>query len=80
MGSKEDVIAKLKDDGDFDRLRLNVVRKLKHNVRIYASSPLSILSISSISLSLLRVFRLRFLQIHVCFRYFLVACEVFECG
>ncbi|XP_028787849.1 uncharacterized protein LOC114743807 [Neltuma alba] len=29
--SKEDVIAKLKDDGDFDRLRLKIVRKLKDN-------------------------------------------------
>lgn len=29
--SKEEVIAKLKDDGDFDRLRLKIVRKLKDN-------------------------------------------------
>jgi len=29
---KEEVIAKLKDDGDFDRLRLKIVRKLKDNV------------------------------------------------
>ncbi|KAL2321648.1 hypothetical protein Fmac_026027 [Flemingia macrophylla] len=28
---KEEVIAKLKDDGDFDRLRLKIVRKLKGN-------------------------------------------------
>ncbi|MED6199850.1 hypothetical protein PIB30_079714 [Stylosanthes scabra] len=28
---KEDVIAKLKDDGDFDRLRLKIIRKLKDN-------------------------------------------------
>lgn len=28
---KEEVIAKLKDDGDFDRLRLKIVRKLKDN-------------------------------------------------
>nr|XP_043607716.1 uncharacterized protein LOC122579592 [Erigeron canadensis] len=27
----EDVISKLKDDGDFDRLRLNLIRKLKDN-------------------------------------------------
>ncbi|KAK4262692.1 hypothetical protein QN277_028224 [Acacia crassicarpa] len=31
VASKEDVIAKLKDDGDFDRLRLKIVRKLKEN-------------------------------------------------
>ncbi|KAF7828338.1 uncharacterized protein G2W53_019502 [Senna tora] len=31
VASKEDVIAKLKDDGDFDRLRLKIVRKLKDN-------------------------------------------------
>ncbi|KAE8712862.1 YTH family protein, putative isoform 1 [Hibiscus syriacus] len=29
--SKEEVIAKLKDDGDFDKLRLKIVRKLKDN-------------------------------------------------
>ncbi|CAN1186314.1 hypothetical protein LINPERHAP2_LOCUS38064 [Linum perenne] len=29
--SKDDVIAKLKDDGDFDNLRLKVIRKLKDN-------------------------------------------------
>ncbi|KAH8513525.1 hypothetical protein H0E87_006697 [Populus deltoides] len=29
--SKEEVIAKLKDDGDFDNLRLNIIRKLKDN-------------------------------------------------
>lgn len=29
--SKEDVIAKLKDDGDFDRLRLKIIRQLKDN-------------------------------------------------
>ncbi|XP_071705434.1 uncharacterized protein [Rutidosis leptorrhynchoides] len=27
----EDVISKLKDDGDFDRLRLSIIRKLKDN-------------------------------------------------
>ncbi|TKY55369.1 hypothetical protein E2542_SST19784 [Spatholobus suberectus] len=31
MVDKEEVIAKLKDDGDFDRLRLKIVRKLKDN-------------------------------------------------
>ncbi|KAI9076929.1 hypothetical protein K1719_041091 [Acacia pycnantha] len=31
VASKEGVIAKLKDDGDFDRLRLKIVRKLKDN-------------------------------------------------
>lgn len=30
----EDVISKLKDDGDFDRLRVKIVRKLKENVSI----------------------------------------------
>ncbi|TYI61589.1 hypothetical protein E1A91_D10G183000v1 [Gossypium mustelinum] len=29
---KEEVIAKLKDDGDFDKLRLKIVRKLKDNL------------------------------------------------
>ncbi|KAG5249249.1 Midasin [Salix suchowensis] len=29
--SKEEVIAKLKEDGDFDNLRLNIIRKLKDN-------------------------------------------------
>lgn len=29
--SAEDVISKLKDDGDFDRLRLKIVRRLKNN-------------------------------------------------
>ncbi|CAI0414051.1 unnamed protein product [Linum tenue] len=28
---KDDVIAKLKDDGDFDNLRLKIIRKLKDN-------------------------------------------------
>ena len=28
----EDVISKLKDDGDFDDLRLKIVRKIKENV------------------------------------------------
>jgi hypothetical protein len=30
--AKEDVIAKLKDDGDFDKLRLKIIRKIKDNV------------------------------------------------
>lgn len=30
----EDVISKLKDDGDFDRLRLKIIRKLKENVSL----------------------------------------------
>lgn len=30
----EDVICKLKDDGDFDVLRIKIVRKLKENVSI----------------------------------------------
>lgn len=30
--TKEEVIAKLKDDGDFDRLRLKIIRRLKDNV------------------------------------------------
>lgn len=32
---KEEVIAKLKDDGDFDKLRLKIIRKLKDNVRSF---------------------------------------------
>lgn len=35
--SKEEVIAKLKDDGDFDSLRLRIIRRLKDNV-----NPLSL--------------------------------------
>ena len=31
--SKEEVIAKLKEDGDFDNLRVKIIRKLKDNVR-----------------------------------------------
>ena len=30
--SKEEVIEKLKDDGDFDSLRLKIIRRLKDNV------------------------------------------------
>lgn len=30
--SSDDVISKLKDDGDFDKLRLKTIRKLKENV------------------------------------------------
>ena len=30
--TKEDVISKLKDDGDFDKLRLSIIRKLKDHV------------------------------------------------
>ncbi|CAN7020327.1 unnamed protein product [Brassica rapa subsp. trilocularis] len=29
--SKEEVVQKLKDDGDFDRLRVNIIRRLKDN-------------------------------------------------
>ncbi|CAK9173106.1 unnamed protein product [Ilex paraguariensis] len=32
--SADDVISKLKDDGDFDRLRLKIIRKLKENEEI----------------------------------------------
>lgn len=35
--SKEEVIEKLKDDGDFDSLRLQIIRRLKDNV-----NPLSL--------------------------------------
>ena len=33
--SAEDVISKLKNDGDFDRLRLKIIRKLKENVSAF---------------------------------------------
>jgi hypothetical protein len=46
--SKEEVIAKLKDDGDFDNLRLNIIRKLKDNVR--SNLSLSSLGFSSLLL------------------------------
>lgn len=36
---KEKVISKLKDDGDFDRLRLKIIRKLKDNVRFPLQIP-----------------------------------------
>nr|KJB78423.1 hypothetical protein B456_013G043900 [Gossypium raimondii] len=32
---KEEVIAKLKDDGDFDKLRLKIILKLKDNVQLH---------------------------------------------
>ena len=35
---KDDVIAKLKDDGDFDNLRLKIIRKLKDNVTKFSLS------------------------------------------
>lgn len=38
---KEEVITKLKDDGDFDRLRLKIIRKLKDNV-CFTPNPLFI--------------------------------------
>ena len=38
----EEVISKLKDDGDFDRLRLKIVRQLKQNVFFFLSLPSSI--------------------------------------
>ncbi|KFK43520.1 hypothetical protein AALP_AA1G136100 [Arabis alpina] len=31
MASKEEIVQKLKDDGDFDRLRLKIIRRLKDN-------------------------------------------------
>lgn len=37
----EEVISKLKDDGDFDRLRLKIVRQLKQNVFFFLSLPSS---------------------------------------
>lgn len=44
--SKDEVIAKLKDDGDFDRLRLKIIRKLKDDV----SPPFLTFLISSYNL------------------------------
>lgn len=35
--SGEAVIEKLKDDGDFDKLRLKIIRKLKDNVCSFSS-------------------------------------------
>ncbi|XP_062074158.1 uncharacterized protein LOC133778294 [Humulus lupulus] len=32
--TKDDVISKLKDDGDFDKLRLSIIRKLKDHVEL----------------------------------------------
>lgn len=37
--SKEEVVKKLKDDGDFDRLRLKIIRRLKDNVNPLSLSP-----------------------------------------
>jgi hypothetical protein len=44
--AKEDVIAKLKDDGDFDKLRLKIIRKIKDNVnsQFLYSFPLGFIS------------------------------------
>lgn len=47
--SKDDVVAKLKDDGDFDRLRLKIIRKLKEDVSNAHLTP-------TISLSLYPLF------------------------
>lgn len=33
--SAEQVLTKLKDDGDFDKLRLKIIRKLKDDVSIF---------------------------------------------
>jgi hypothetical protein len=49
--SKDEVIAKLKDDGDFDKLRLKIIRKLKDNVSLFLYFSLSV-SFTSLSLSL----------------------------
>lgn len=35
--TKEDVISKIKDDGDFDRLRVKIIRKLKENEELRSS-------------------------------------------
>ncbi|MFQ6637408.1 hypothetical protein Gotur_013392 [Gossypium turneri] len=40
---KEEVIAKLKDDGDFDKLRLKIIRKLKDNVPVKQLAALNCL-------------------------------------
>lgn len=49
---KDDVIAKLKDDGDFDKLRLKTIRKLKDNVSLFLFFTLSFLRFPlSLSLS-----------------------------
>lgn len=45
--SGEDVIEKLKDDGDFDKLRLKIIRKLKDDVCSF--SDFLKISISSVS-------------------------------
>lgn len=37
--SKEEVVQKLKDDGDFDRLRVNIIRRLKDNVTPLCFAP-----------------------------------------
>lgn len=37
---KEEVVEKLKDDGDFDRLRLKIIRRLKENVTPLSLAPL----------------------------------------
>ncbi|KAL1094740.1 hypothetical protein V6Z11_D06G112400 [Gossypium hirsutum] len=38
---KEEVIAKLKDNGDFDKLRLKIIRKLKDNLPVKQSAALN---------------------------------------
>ncbi|XP_040951501.1 uncharacterized protein [Gossypium hirsutum] len=38
---KEEVIAKLKDNGDFDKLRLKIIRKLKDNLRRICNNIIS---------------------------------------
>jgi hypothetical protein len=51
--SKEEVVEKLKDDGDFDRLRLKIIRRLKENVSPLSLSPSSSHCTSCVFLSLL---------------------------
>lgn len=38
----EEVIARLKDDGDFDNLRRKIIRKVKENVRFPISKTLAL--------------------------------------
>ena len=57
--TKDEVLAKLKDDGDFDRLRLKIIRKLKDDVST------AILSFHSLSPRVFVFINSAFVSIHV---------------
>ena len=53
--SKEDVIEKLKDDGDFDSLRLQIIRRLKDNVIPLSLSLNNVIWLASVFIDLIEL-------------------------